>query len=146
MASKSFSVEDLRSAVPTTGGTISLIGLDGDVRVVRDKHGIPHIRATSTHDAFFGQGFATAQDRLWHMDYDRRRAYGRWAEFVGESGIEHDKQMRRFQLHASTEGDWDALNDDTKAMFEASSSGPCRSCSISRRSRATSGPWRGTAR
>ncbi len=123
MTSNTFSVEDLRAAVPATSGTTAVKGLDGNIHIIRDRHGIPHVRATSTHDAFYGQGFATAQDRLWHMDYDRHKAYGRWSEFVGESGIEHDKQMRRFQIKASTKRDWEALNADTKAMFEAYANG-----------------------
>ena len=80
MTSNSFSVEDLRAAVPATSGTTVVKGLDGNIQIIRDQHGIPHVRATSTHDAFYGQGFATAQDRLWHMDYDRHKAYGRWSE------------------------------------------------------------------
>ena len=123
MTSNTFSVEDLRAAVPATSGTTAVKGLDGNIQIIRDRHGIPHVRATSTHDAFYGQGFATAQDRLWHMDYDRHKAYGRWSEFVGESGIEHDKQMRRFQIKASTKRDWEALNADTKVMFEAYADG-----------------------
>ena len=35
------------------------------------------------------------------MDYDRMRAYGRWAGVVGTSGVEHDVMMRRFQIEAS---------------------------------------------
>ena len=37
---------------------------------------VPHIKASTRHDAFFAQGFVTAQDRLFHMDYDRMRALG----------------------------------------------------------------------
>mgnify|MGYP001471520717 CR=1 FL=1 len=123
MATGLISAADLESALPDTTSTVTLKGLDGKVRIVRDGHGIPHVRAESTHDAFFGQGFATAQDRLWHMDYDRRRAYGRWAEFVGESGVEHDRTMRRFQIAASVEIDWPALSTETRAMFEAYADG-----------------------
>ena len=57
------------------------------VKVVRDSLGIPHIRAGSVHDAFFAQGYVHAQDRLWQMEYDRRRALGRWAEIAGPAGL-----------------------------------------------------------
>ena len=77
---------DLKSSLPDTSGTVRLSGLDGHVDIFRDGFGIPHVRAGSAHDAFFGQGFATAQDRLWHMEVDRRRAYGRWAEYAGKQG------------------------------------------------------------
>ena len=119
MTSNSLSVADLESVVPDVSKTVTFDGLDGTVRILRDEYGIPHVKAESSHDAFFGQGYATAQDRLWHMDHDRLRAYGRWAGVVGASGVEHDVTMRRFQIAASVEQDWGALNTDTRAMFEA---------------------------
>ena len=81
---------DLKAALPDTSSPFTLSGLGGPVEIFRDTLGIPHLKAQSTHDAFFGQGFATAQDRLWHMDYDRHRAYGRWAEFAGLDALEGD--------------------------------------------------------
>ena len=81
---------DLEAAIPSHAGTMHLDGLDGSVEVVRDSLGIPHIRAGSVHDAFFAQGYVHAQDRLWQMEYDRRRALGRWAEVAGPTGLEHD--------------------------------------------------------
>ena len=58
-------------AMPDTASDVTVQGLEGAISIARDKKGIPHVRAQSARDAFFGQGFATAQDRLWHMDYDR---------------------------------------------------------------------------
>ena len=84
--------------LPETTGTLRLTGLEGPVEVYRDQYGIPHARAGSVHDAFFAQGFVTAQDRLWQMEYDRRRATGRWAEYAGASAVEQDVTMRRFQI------------------------------------------------
>ena len=111
------------SSLPDTESFISVPGIDSEVTIVRDKYGIPHIRAKNNNDAFFGQGFATAQDRLWHMDFDRRQAYGRWSEFVGIGGVESDKMMRRFQIKSSAELDYEALNVETREMLEAYSSG-----------------------
>ena len=62
--------EELKAALPDTSKTLHLPDLDATVGIYRDGYGIPHVRAQSAHDAFFGQGFATAQDRLWHMDQD----------------------------------------------------------------------------
>ncbi len=76
MATVSIDKQRFAAALPGVTGDLRLAGLDGPVQVFRDRHGIPHVRATSAHDAFFGQGFVTAQDRLWHMDYDRRRSTG----------------------------------------------------------------------
>ena len=76
MVDVTLTAEELRAALPDVSTPLRLKGLEGRVRVYRDAFGIPHVRAQSTHDAFFGQGFVTAQDRLWQMEYDRRRAYG----------------------------------------------------------------------
>ena len=111
------------NAIPDTESDVTVYGLEGVISIARDGHGIPHVRARSARDAFFGQGFATAQDRLWHMDYDRARAYGRWAEFVGESGAEHDKTMRRFAIAASVDADWNALSREARDMFTAYADG-----------------------
>ena len=102
---------------------MSLAGLDGTAEVYRDGYGIPHVRAQSTNDAFFAQGFVTAQDRLWHMDYDRHRAYGRWAELAGPVGLEQDLVMRRFRLNASARSDYQVLGQEAKAMLDSYTSG-----------------------
>jgi penicillin amidase len=115
--------EDLSASIPQLDGTLSLAGLQGAVEVVRDSLGVPHIKAGSTHDVFFAQGFVHAQDRLWHMEYDRRRALGRWAEYVGPSGVEQDALMRRARLGESAEADYAALNDETRAMLDAYAAG-----------------------
>ena len=70
--------ETLRESLPDVTSTRHLAGLSAPVDVFRDRWGIPHIRAGSTTDLFFGQGFATAQDRLWQMEMYRRAAEGRW--------------------------------------------------------------------
>lgn len=115
--------EELRAALPAVEGTVRLAGLDGPVEVVRDSLGIPHVRASSTHDAFFAQGFVQAQDRLWHMEYDRRRATGRWAELVGPAAVEQDILMRRLGLAACAQADYAALNAETRAMLDAFAAG-----------------------
>lgn len=114
---------DLRAAVPDLGGELRLVGLDGPVEILRDEFGIPHIRATSTHDAFFAQGFAHAQDRLWQMDHDRRRAAGRWAEWAGPAWVDQDILMRRLGLAPSAERDYAAFDTVTRAMFDAYAAG-----------------------
>jgi penicillin amidase len=113
----------LKSFLPDLTRTHKLAGLDGPVTILRDAHGIPHIHARTSHDAFFGQGFATAQDRLWQMDYDRRRAHGRWSEVIGAEGLAGDRQMRCFRVRRATEEQYPRLQAATKAMLEAYTDG-----------------------
>ena len=72
---------------------------------------------------FSGQGFATAQDRLWHMEHDRRMAQGRWAEVAGDAAVEQDVLMRRLGIGPSVEADLAVLNAETRAMLEAYAAG-----------------------
>ena len=123
MAKPIIKEEDLRAALPDTTSSLQLKGLNGAVDIFRDRYGIPHVRAGSVSDAFFGQGFATAQDRLWHMEHERRFVYGRWAEYVGESALAQDMTMRRFQVHGSVLDDYRALNGETTAALEAYAAG-----------------------
>ena len=77
------SAKDLQAALPDLESTQCCAGLEKTVTIHRDPWGIPHIQAESEADLFFAQGFVTAQDRLWHMDFDRHQALGRWSEWAG---------------------------------------------------------------
>ena len=123
MISEKITGQDLKSAIPDLTGTLRLAGLGSTVKVYRDQYGIPHFKAETEMDAFFAQGFVTAQDRLWHMEYDRRRGSGRWAEAVGEQGVAQDKMMRRFRLEASAKADYNVMNAHTKSVFDAYAAG-----------------------
>ncbi|MCH2573072.1 MAG: penicillin acylase family protein, partial [Planctomycetes bacterium] len=114
---------DLLNALPDTNFSITLSGIKAEVQITRDPYGIPHIKSETAEDAFFGQGFATAQDRLWHMESDRRRAYGTWAELVGEKEKESDIMMRKFQIKDSSIRDLQVLNEDSVAMLKSYASG-----------------------
>jgi penicillin amidase len=98
-------------------------GITASIEIYRDPQGIPHVRAASAQDAFFGQGWVHAQDRLFQMEYDRRRAYGRWAEWVGPAGLDGDRLLRRFRLEASARLDWEHASADARAMLEAFAAG-----------------------
>ena len=82
------------------------------VEIFRDERGTPHVYADSDDDLFFGYGFAMGQDRLWQLDYLRRKAMGRLSEILGPSGLELDIIARTVGVNriASEEakqiGDW----------------------------------------
>jgi penicillin amidase len=123
VATKSLTVDDIRAVVPDFTGTLCLYGLEHPVEIYRDRLGIPHIRAQSVPDAFFAQGFVHAQDRFWQMDYDRHRAYGRAAEYLGASALRQDLLLRRLGLAASAHADYEAVNAETRSMLEAYAAG-----------------------
>src|SRR5918996_2219027 len=76
-----------RRPLPQEKGEIALDGLEGSVRVRRDRWGVPHISAGSAADLWFAEGFCHGQDRLWQLDFYRRAVCGRVAEMAGEEGL-----------------------------------------------------------
>lgn len=114
---------DLEEALPDLRSEVRVPGLGAPAEVWRDPQGIPHVRAGSARDAFFAQGFVHAQDRLWQMEYDRRRAYGRWAEYAGPDALAQDVQMRRFGLERSARADYEGVDAETRAMLDAYAGG-----------------------
>ena len=94
-----------------------------DISIYRDEYGIPHIKAKNSYDAFFGQGFATAQDRMWQMEYDRKRAYGKLSELVGVSGLDNDEFMGSLNIISNVKDDFDQLDKSAKEMYVAYSDG-----------------------
>ncbi len=115
--------DTFQAALPDVTSTLTLPGLEQPVEIIRDQHGIPHIKASSVHDAFFAQGFVHGQDRLWQLEFDRRRAEGRWAECAGASAIDQDRFMRRIRVIESAKADYDAFDAETRAMCDAYTAG-----------------------
>ena len=89
------------------------------IQINRDKYGIPHIEATSENDGWFAMGYASAEDRLWQMEWYRRRGTGRWSEVVGVSGLDADKLFRRFGLDIASQNDAKELTTSTLNMFQS---------------------------
>ena len=114
---------DLKARLPDVTSSLQAAALDGEVTIVRDQYGVPHIKARTSHDAFFAQGFVTAQDRLFHMDYDRMRALGRWSEWVGESALAQDTLMRKLGLGRAAQADLNVSAPPAQAMVSAHTAG-----------------------
>ena len=70
-------VSAVRDSLPTTSGSAELPGLGGDVTVMRDDSGIPHIFGDSLTDLARAQGYVHAQERFFEMDLRRHITAGR---------------------------------------------------------------------
>ena len=57
----------LYRALPKTSGTIETF-VSQPVEVDRDNLGVPHIKARTLDDAWFVEGYTTAEDRMFQMD------------------------------------------------------------------------------
>lgn len=78
--------------------TFNLPGLTAGTEVRFDNHLVPHIFADNDYDLYFTQGFVTAKDRLWQMDFQTRFAAGRLSEVIGPKALELDRYQRRMGM------------------------------------------------
>jgi len=108
-----------RKRLPQIDGTLRLPGLIDPVEVLRDRWGVPHLYARHAEDVFFAQGFVHAQDRLWQMELNRRTAAGRLSELFGPVALDTDRAVRTFGFRRLGEADWQAMEADLRAGFEA---------------------------
>ncbi len=106
-------------AGPQVAGTLRLPGLRGEVTIVRDEWGVPHISAANSDDLFFAQGFVQAQDRLFQMDLWKRAAQGRLAEVMGANFIQRDSMTRRIQFRGDFDREWHSYGPDTRRIAVA---------------------------
>ncbi|HQU42919.1 MAG TPA: penicillin acylase family protein, partial [Pirellulales bacterium] len=95
----------------------------GRCEIFRDRWGIPHVLAETDEALFFGFGYAMAQDRLFQLDYLRRRAYGRLAEVLGPKVLELDLTARTMELGAIAEGEWAAAGHEMRTLVAAFTAG-----------------------
>jgi penicillin G amidase len=109
----------LRSALPQTTGTIQVPGISAQVEIIRDADAVPHIRAQTEADAFFGLGYAHSQDRLWQMEFQRRIGNARLSEIGGASTLETDKFLRTLGVARAATSAWERLSPAARKPIEA---------------------------
>ena len=111
-----------RSRVPSFEG-LGQAPVGAAVEIERDEWGIPHIRAASDEDLFLGFGYAMAQDRLFQLDYLRRKASGRLSEVLGPDGLELDTIARTIGIRRIAEAEWEQTPEETRGFVSRFSEG-----------------------
>ena len=100
---------------------------DERVEILRDTWGIPHVFADTDAGAFYGLGYATAEDRAFQMTYSLRIVQGRLAEVVGEvrhlnrndTSVDHDRKMRTFGFYRAAQRTAVHLDPETRDLLQA---------------------------
>src|SRR5436853_217294 len=115
------------ATVPNAGHTISqehaveIKGIKDRITIRRDDRGIPYVEAQNDEDLYFGQGYATAADRLWQMDLFRRTARGELAEILGAGPnnfvLEQDKLHRTYGFAQTAEAEAANASPKTRALL-----------------------------
>src|ERR1700744_3018040 len=86
-----------RKTGEVTSGERHVPGLDGPVRVLRDRWGVAPLYAGNQHDLFFAQGVVAAQDRLFQMGLWKSAREGRLSEILGPSALARDIGARALE-------------------------------------------------
>ena len=113
----------VRESLPLLSGTVRVAGIGAPVEITRDREGVPHIVAGSQVDAYFGLGYAHAQDRLWQMEMSRRIAAGRLSEVVGTQTLDIDRFLRTLGVHHHAERTYPNLTPAARNVLDAYSAG-----------------------
>jgi penicillin amidase len=111
------------SAKKDKGDVVEIECLDGEVEVILDRDGVPHLFAENDHDLLCAEGYVHARDRFFQMDLTRREVSGDLAELVGASRIGSDIQNRTIGLRRAAERSAAALLPDEMALLQAYADG-----------------------
>ncbi|SHG74826.1 penicillin acylase family protein [Ornithinibacillus halophilus] len=108
----------INRSLPQLEGTIELEGLQDEVTVITDEHGVPHIRASNEQDLYMTQGYMQAQNRIFQMELSRRQASGTLSEVVGAAAVDQDKYFRTLGLRRAAEDSYEIYTDEGKQVLQ----------------------------
>jgi penicillin amidase len=109
----------LRRPLPKWSGSLQVSGISAPVEIETDRWGVPHVRAETPEDLWFGQGYCHARERLWQMDFYRRVTAGRLAEIAGAEGLPADRLMRTLGLRRAADREESELEPDFRALLDS---------------------------
>lgn len=117
--------QNAESADSPSEQTLSVKGAREEIRVLFDDLHVPHIFAKNDYDAYFAQGYITARDRLWQMEFQTHAAAGRISELIGDRSLELDRYNRRLGMVYGAEQSLEGMTNDSvsKLLLEAYSAG-----------------------
>lgn len=98
--------------------------LQSPPEISRSSYGVPVIHAKSAKEAFYFQGYATAEDRLWQMDLSRHQSEGRLGLLLGKNGVAADVEtLKSSYTDEEIDKQLASLNPETREAFEAYAQG-----------------------
>jgi penicillin amidase len=95
----------------------TIADLNESVNIYYDSILVPHVYAKNNADLYMAQGYVTAQNRLWQMEFQTHASGGRVSEIIGEDALDFDRYQRRNGLLYGAE-------KAVKLMAEDSTIGP----------------------
>jgi len=101
--------------------TLLLEGLTDEVIIHYDSLLIPHVFAKNDEDLYLAQGYITAQNRLWQMEFQTHAAAGRISEIIGAAALDYDRTQRRRGMVFAAENALKSMEGDpiARAMVDS---------------------------
>ena len=96
---------------------------NGEIEILRDEFGVPHIFARSLEDAAYAIGYAQAEDRLEELLRNYRKAEGTMAEAFGPEWYRHDYIQRMWRHAAISREKYNEVSPKMRACIEAYQAG-----------------------
>jgi penicillin G amidase len=109
----------LGARLPVTDAELSVRGVARPVRIRRDRWGIPYVEAETDDDAWFGFGFAQAQDRAFQLEAMLRVVRGTLAELVGAEMLAMDRLSRRIGFRRIGEAQLARMDEPVQRQLDA---------------------------
>ncbi|KAA3595767.1 MAG: penicillin acylase family protein [Calditrichaeota bacterium] len=104
------------------GKIVTSISADS-VQVVRTEFGVPHIYAKNEFDAFFTQGFITAQDRLWQLELYRLAVNAELSTILGKEARDADLMLKTLAFKKLGQELEKSVSDTTLKIIKAYTKG-----------------------
>jgi len=96
----------------------------GEIRILRDNYGVPHVYADQLEPLFFGFGYVVAEDRLFQLEMMRRSVWGTVSEVLGPQYVDFDRRARQIgYTRAEIRSRIDKLAPDYQTMLKAYADG-----------------------
>lgn len=105
--------------LPTTSGTLHVLGINQQIIIRRDRYGIPYIEAREEGDAWYGLGFCQGQDRAFQLEGLLRVVRGTLAELIGPAALPIDRLSRRIGFRRAAGEQMEVLDEHTRRMVTA---------------------------
>ncbi|HEX5199063.1 MAG TPA: penicillin acylase family protein [Actinoplanes sp.] len=113
-----YGVWSVRRPLAQYDGTLRLAGLSQPVTVYRDAQAVPQIYAHTADDMYKAQGYVTAQERFWEMDFRRHVTSGTLAEMFGASQVANDEYIRTMGWRRVAEQELPMLSPQSRQYLQ----------------------------
>ncbi|HKR61287.1 MAG TPA: penicillin acylase family protein [Pyrinomonadaceae bacterium] len=110
-------------SLASSQNVLQIPGLRERVTIRRDERSIPYISASNEADLYFAQGYITASDRLFQMDFLRRTVRGELAEVLGQAALTQDRRHRTLGYAGIIDATAAKMTPEIRTVLEAYANG-----------------------